>query len=142
MAEQHRVVESLRARAAEREDEIASEHVGVLAYQCDRISARVLRDESLRLVDHGHSGASDCTSTVTDCVAAAINRRSEREEGTLEQLAVMPINPSDRLADDPPGHFRCSRPDRLTRKTRIDASPPARRVDPLSVQKARLSTPS
>ncbi|MBC2640902.1 MULTISPECIES: hypothetical protein [unclassified Rhodococcus (in: high G+C Gram-positive bacteria)] len=34
----------------------ASEHVGMFAYQCDRIAARVLRDESLLLVDHEHSG--------------------------------------------------------------------------------------
>lgn len=38
------------------EDVTASEHVGVFAYRCDRIAARVLRDESLLFVDHEHSG--------------------------------------------------------------------------------------
>ena len=38
------------------EDVTASEHVGVFAYRCDRIAARVLRDASLLLVDHDHSG--------------------------------------------------------------------------------------
>lgn len=38
------------------EDVTDSEHVGVFAYRCDRIAARVLRDESLLLVDHDHSG--------------------------------------------------------------------------------------
>lgn len=33
-----------------------SEHVGMLAYRCDRIAARILRDESLLLVEHEHSG--------------------------------------------------------------------------------------
>ncbi|MFE7422008.1 hypothetical protein [Rhodococcus sp. NPDC057529] len=38
------------------EDVTASEHVGVFAYRCDRIAARVLRDESLLIVDHEQSG--------------------------------------------------------------------------------------
>ncbi|UZG59664.1 hypothetical protein [Rhodococcus opacus] len=38
------------------EDVTASEHVRVFAYRCDRIAARVLREESLLLVEHDHSG--------------------------------------------------------------------------------------
>ncbi|EKT76783.1 hypothetical protein WSS_A40965 [Rhodococcus opacus M213] len=38
------------------DDVTASEHVRVFAYRCDRIAAQVLRDESLLLVDHDHSG--------------------------------------------------------------------------------------
>lgn len=38
------------------EDVTASEHLGVFAYRCDRVAARVLRDESLLFVDPEQSG--------------------------------------------------------------------------------------
>lgn len=38
------------------EDFTTSERVGMLSYRCDRIAARVLRDESLLIVDHDCSG--------------------------------------------------------------------------------------
>ena len=37
------------------EDATASEHIAVFAYRCDRVAARILRDESLLFVDHEHS---------------------------------------------------------------------------------------
>ncbi|MFC9355146.1 hypothetical protein ACFTZB_00985 [Rhodococcus sp. NPDC057014] len=33
------------------EDVTASEHIAVFAYRCDRVAARILRDESLLFVD-------------------------------------------------------------------------------------------
>ncbi|MFC9769480.1 hypothetical protein [Rhodococcus jostii] len=49
----HRIV-ALSLRLAE--DVTASEHLGALAYWCDRIAARLLRGESLLFVDHDHLG--------------------------------------------------------------------------------------